>query len=135
MVSKRYYIKIEGEGAPMNMSPNIKLGMNVQRIAWFSTNADAAVFPEELIKLTGEKEVGGQKGIPLQAMLEEVQVKGIEGKQFEVTGTDGGSVNVSGRDLAEGILIIKGDGTYPVVWTEGKGLSPIGNLMRIRSMD
>jgi len=134
MVSKRYYIKIAGEDAPMNMSPNIKLGMNVKHIAWFSTNADAAVFPEEMVKLTGEQQAGSQQGIPLQAMLEEVQVKDIEGKQFEVIGTDGKSVRVSGRDLASGVLLIKGDGTYPVVWSEGAGLRPVGNLLRIRSV-
>ncbi|MDR9787928.1 MAG: molybdopterin-dependent oxidoreductase [Peptococcaceae bacterium MAG4] len=134
MVSKNYYIKIEGEGAPMNMAPNIKLGMNVMHMAWFSTNADAAIFPEEIVKLTGEEQVGDQKGISLRAILEEIGLKDIDGKQFEVIGTDGNSVKVSGEDLNKGVLLTKDDGSYPVVWTEGEGLSPIANLLRIRSI-
>lgn len=133
MVSQRYYIKVEGEGAPMNMAPNIKLGMNVMHIAWFSTNADAAIFPEEIVELTGEQQIDAQKGISLRAILEEVGLTDIDGKQFEVIGTDGNSVKVSGQDLNKGILLTKDDGSCPVVWTEGEGLSPIDNLLRIRS--
>ncbi len=134
MVSKDYYIKIAGQDAPTNMAPNIKLGMNVQHIAWFSTNEDAAVFPEEIIKLTGELRYGGHNGIPLQSILSEVQVKNILVKQFELTGADGKRVKVSGQDLARGILLVKDDGTYPVVWDEGAGFGTIGSLLRIRSV-
>ena len=44
IVSQKYYIKINGKDSPMNISPYIKLGMNVKNMAWFSTNADAAIF-------------------------------------------------------------------------------------------
>lgn len=134
MVSKDYYIKVAGADAPMNMAPNIKLGMNVKHIAWFSTNADAAVFPEQMSQLIGEQQIGDQKGIPLQDLLWEVQVRDIAEKQFELIGTDGESVKAGGRDLARGILLVQGDGAYPVVWDEGSGLAPIGNLLRIRSV-
>jgi hypothetical protein len=134
MVSQRYYIKVTGEDAPMNMAPNIKLGMNVAHIAWFSTNADAAVFPEEIVELTGEQQTGAEKGISLQAILLEVGLIDLEKKQFEVIGTDGNSVKVSGQELNKGILLIKDDGSYPVVWNEGEGLRPINNLMRIRQL-
>ncbi|MDD4237291.1 MAG: molybdopterin-dependent oxidoreductase [Desulfotomaculaceae bacterium] len=133
MVTQRYYIKVTGEGAPMNMAPNIKLGMNVMHIAWFSTNADAAFFPEEIVELTGEEQAGAQKGVTLRAILEEIGLTDIDKKQFEVIGADGNSVKVSGQELNQGILLIKDDGSYPVVWTEGEGLNPIDNLMRIRS--
>lgn len=131
MVNQGYYIKVTGEGAPMNMAPNIKLGMNVMHIAWFSTNADAAFFPEEIMELTGEQ-AGAQKGISLRAVMEEIGFTDIDKKQFEVIGTDGNSIKVSGQELKQGILLIKEDGSYPVIWTEGEGLSPIANLMRIR---
>jgi len=134
MVSQRYYIKVTGEGAPMNMAPNIKLGMNVMHIAWFSTNADAAFFPEEIVELTGQQQIEAQKGISLRAILEEVGLTDIDNKQFELVGTDGNSVKVSGQDLNKGILLTQDDGSYPVVWTEGEGLSLIDNLMRIRSV-
>lgn len=134
MVNQGYYIKVAGEGAPMNMAPNIKLGMNVMHIAWFSTNADAAFFPEQIIELTGAQ-TGAEKGISLRAILEEIGLTDIDNKQFEVIGTDGDSVEVSGQDLNKGTLLIKDDGSYPVVWNAEEGLSPIDNLMRIRQRD
>lgn len=134
VVSSRYYIKIGGEDAPMNMSPEIKLGMNVKHIAWFSTNEDAVFFPEEIVKLTGEEQIGSRQGIPLPALLAEVQVENIAEKQFELIGVDGESCRVSGGDLAQGILLIEEEGVYPVFWAEETGLSPIGNLLRVRSL-
>lgn len=134
MVSKRYYIKVAGVDAPMNISPNIKLGMNVKLIAWFSTNADAAVFPAEMIKLTGEKEINGVKGIALDKMLREVEVTKIENKKFEIIGVDGESVKVSGKDLRKGIVSIDKNGKASVVWEKGAGLKPVGNMLRIRSI-
>ena len=104
MVSQRYYIKVTGEDAPVNMAPNIKLGMNVAHIAWFSTTGDAAIFPEEIVQLTGEQQAGAQKGISLQAILEEVGLFDLEEKQFEVIGTDGNSVKVSGQELNKDLL-------------------------------
>lgn len=131
-VNKRYYIKVAGKDAPMNISPNIKLGMNVKHIAWFSTNADAAVFPEEMIELTGENTINGIKGLALGEMLEEVQLQGIEEKQFEVIGVSGESVKVSGKDLSKGLVVVKNDGAYPVVWQDGTDFKPVSNLLRIR---
>ncbi|MDD3269287.1 MAG: molybdopterin-dependent oxidoreductase [Syntrophomonadaceae bacterium] len=134
MVSKRYYIKIAGQDAPMNMAPNIKLGMNVKHIAWLSTNADAAVFPKEMAELIDVKENNGIKGIALHEMLEEVQLRDIEEKQFEVMGVNGESVKLSGHDLSKGLLLVKDDGTYPVVWQNGTEFQPVSNLLRIRSL-
>ncbi len=118
----------------MNICPNIKLGMNVKNIAWFSTNADAAVFPEEIAELVGEKEINGTKGIALEEMLEEVQLQDIEEKQFELMGTNGESIRVNGKDLSQGLLVINKDETCSVVWQEGTGLQPVDNLLRIRSV-
>ncbi len=135
MVGKHYYIKVAGEGAPMNICPNIKLGMNVKDIAWFSTNADAAVFPEEMAELIGEKEINGIKGIVLADMLEEVQLRNMEEKQFEVMGIDGDIVRVSGKDLSQGLVAIEDDGVCRVVWQDGTELQAVDNLLRVRSIE
>ena len=58
----------------------------------------------------------------------------LEEKQFEVIGTDGNSVKVSGQDLNKGLLLINADGTYSVVWEEGAGHKSVDNLLRIRSI-
>lgn len=134
MVNKHYYIKVTGEGAPMNICPNIKLGMNVKDMAWFSTNADAAVFPEQMAKLIGQKDFNGLKGISLLAMLEEVQLRDSEEKDFELIGVSGEIVKVSGRDLSRGLVLINNDGTYPVVWQDGAEFQTVSNLLRVRSI-
>ena len=134
-VINNYYIKVSGNDAPMNIAPNIKLGMNVKHIAWISTNADAAVFPEEMLKLIGRKKLDNTEGLGLKELLEEVQVQDIEEKQFEVIGTAGERVLLNGQDLSAGLIIIKDDGTCPVVWQEGTPLQAVDNLLRIRSVD
>lgn len=134
VVSSRYYIKIDGEDAPMNVSPDFKLGMNVKNLAWISTNADAAVFPEEIVKLTGEEQINGKSGVPLLDLLMEVEVDDVQEKQFELIDVDGEILRVNGSDLEKGILAVGDNGDYPVYWAEETGFSPIRNLLRIRTV-
>ena len=134
VVSSRYYIKTEGEDAPMNVSPDFKLGMNVKQLAWISTNADAAVFPEEMSVLVGEQTIGDRSGIALDFLLLEVGVENIEERQFELKGTDGEVCLVNGEQLAKGILTTADDGVYPVYWEADANLPEIGNLLRIRAL-
>ncbi len=132
VVTQMYYIKIEGEGSPMNISPHIKLGMNVKHIAWFSTNADAAIFPEQIERLLGETD--GSKEVSLGEILEEVRVKNIEDKNFEIIDMNGESIKVDGNDLYEGILTVNGD-DYGVTWGGQKELPSIENLLRIKTIE
>ena len=132
VVSSRYYIKIDGDDAPMNVSPDFKLGMNVKQLAWISTNADAAVFPEEMLTLLGEQQIGEGSGIPLYDLLLEVGVENIKEKQFEFKGTDGEICVANGSQLEQGILTAEGDGVYPVRWAEETALPSIANLLRVR---
>jgi len=132
MVSKNYYIKVAGDDAPMNIAPNIKLGMNVKKIAWFSTNADAAVFPAEMIELIGSKDINGQKGIILKDMLQEVQLRNVNEKQFELLDVSGERIRVNGREMSSGLLLIKDDGTFPVIWQDGQSHKNLSNLLCVR---
>lgn len=135
IVSQRYYIKIEGKAAPMNISPYIKLGMNVKNMAWFSTNADAVIFPEQMAKLLEEKQIDGLKGVLLGEILEEVRVKDIDNKRFEVIGGNGQSVKVRGNDLYKGILTVCEDGTYSVVWDKQSGINLVKDLLCIKTVE
>ena len=132
MVKSRYYIKYEGADAPTNISPYIKLGMNVHNIAWFSTNADAAVFLGEMIKYMDTESIGGQSGVPLNEALYEVEVKSLHGKVFEVLGTEGEKTTVPGEDLSKGVLAPGPDGSIRVLWQPGSGYEDIESLLRIR---
>ncbi len=132
IVKSRYYIKVEGKDAPTNISPYIKLGMNVHNIAWISTNQDAAVFPHKLAEYMELMEMGGQKGILLSEVLYETEVKAIRDYHFDVLGTDGEKITVSGEELTKGILVPGEDGSAGVVWAPETGYPSIENLLRIR---
>ncbi len=134
VVGQMYYIKIDGEGSPMNISPHIKLGMNVKNIAWFSTNADAAIFPEQMERLLEQTEIGNLKGVLLGDIFEEVRVRNIEDKSFEIIDMSGESFKINGSDLYRGILTVDG-GNYSVVWDESEGLPLIKNLLCIKTAE
>lgn len=132
IVKSRYYIKVEGKDAPTNISPYIKLGMNVHNIAWISTNQDAAVFPHKLAEYMELVEIGGQKGILLSEVLYETEVEAIRDFYFDVLGTDGEKITVSGKELTKGILVPRDDGSAGVVWAHETGYPSIEKLLRIR---
>jgi DMSO/TMAO reductase YedYZ molybdopterin-dependent catalytic subunit len=132
MVKSRYYIKVEGKDAPTNVSPYIKLGMNVQNIAWVSTNADAAVFPDKMMEYMETKDIDGQKGITLEEILYETEVKKVKSETFDILGTKGEKITVAGQDLSRGILVPRPDGSAAVVWEKSTGYENINDLLRIR---
>ena len=132
MVKSRYYIKIDGVDAPTNVAPYIQLGMNVQKIAWFSTNADAAVFPHMLPEYMDTKTVSGETGVPLDELLYEVEVETVKAADFELLGTAGERIRVSGSELNDAILVPLGGGGAKVLWAEGYEYPDIDNLQRIR---
>jgi hypothetical protein len=132
IVKSRYYIKIDGEDAPTNVAPYIRLGMNVHKIAWFSTSADAAVFPYMLIEFMDTKTIRGQTGIPLDEVLFEAGVETVRAAEFDLIGTTGERIRVSGRDLSSAILVPLPDGGGAVLWEDGYDHPDIDNLLRIR---
>ena len=132
MVKSRYYLKIDGEDAPTNVAPYIKLGMNVQKISWVSTNADAAVFPDMMAGYMSTVTIKGQTGIPLDELLYEVGVGTVRAADFDILGTAGERVRVSGADLSSAILIPLPDGGGKVLWSDGFDYPDIEDLLRIR---
>ena len=132
MVKSRYYIKVEGKDAPTNVSPYIKLGMNVQNISWVSTNADAAIFPNKMMEYMDTVEIDGQKGITLAEVLYETEVKAVKSASFDILGTEGEKITVAGADMSKGILVVRKDGGVGVVWAKAAGYKNINNLLRIR---
>ena len=132
MLLSEYYIKVEGADAPTNMSPHLQMGMNVRSIGWVSTNADAMVFPEQLMLYMENVTINGKTGVRLDDLLYETGVSEIRGKFFRVYGTDGEYITVSGDDLKKGILVPGLDNTGRVVWDESTGYENIDDLLRIR---
>lgn len=132
MVKSRYYIKVEGADAPTNIAPHIMLGMNVHNIAWISTNADAAIFPEKMMEYLDTLQIGGQEGIALDEALYETGVKAVKSASFDILGTTGEKITVAGADLSRGILVVRENGDTGVVWDKATGYTDIDNLLRIR---
>ena len=132
MVKSRYYIKIDGADAPTNVAPYIKLGMNVQNIAWFSTNADAVFFPDMLMGYMDVKSVNGETGVPLDELLYEVGVDTVRAAEFDLLGSQGERYRVSGGELSGAIMVPLAGGGVKVVWEAGCGHPDIDNLSRIR---
>jgi hypothetical protein len=132
MVKSRYYIKIDGDDAPTNVAPYIKLGMNVQKIAWFSTNADAVFFPDLLVQYMDAMTVRGDTGIPLDEVLYEVEMGTVKAAEFDLLGCAGEHCRVPGSELGGAILVPLPGGKAKVVWGEGYDYPDIGSLLRIR---
>ena len=120
IVKSRYFIKIDGQDAPTNVTPYIRLGMNVQRIAWISTSSDAAVFPYMLAEFLDTKQVRGHEGIPLDEVLFEAGVATVRAAEFDLIGTNGERIRVPGIALSEAILVPLPDGGGMVIWAEGQ---------------
>ncbi len=132
MVKSRYYIKTTGADAPTNIAPHIMLGMNVHNIAWVSTNADAAIFPEKMMEYMDHARIEGQEGIALDEVLYETGVKAVKSASFDILGTAGEKITVAGADMSRGILVARDNGDTAVVWDKAVGYTEINNLLRIR---
>ena len=132
MVQSRYYVKIDGADAPTNVAPYIKLGMNVQNIAWFSTNTDAVFFPELLMAYMDTKTVRGETGIPLDELLYEVGVGTVIAAEFDLLGTAGERYRVSGSELSGAVMVPLAEFGAKVIWEDGYDHPGIDSLLRIR---
>lgn len=132
MVKSRYFIKIDGEDAPTNVAPYVMLGMNVQKIAWISTNADAAVFPYMLVEYMDTVSVRGYTGVPLDEVLYETGVETVKAAVFDVIGTAGEKYRVPGSELSNAFLVPLPDGGASVIWRDGFEYPDVDNLLRVR---
>jgi len=132
MVKSRYYIKTDGTDAPTNVAPYIKLGMNVQKIAWFSTNADAAFFPDMLMEYMETKSLNGEIGIPMDELLYEVGVGTVKAAEFDILGKAGERYRVQGSELSGAVMVPLADGGAKVIWDNGYNYPDIDDLFRVR---
>lgn len=131
MVQSRYYIKVTGDNAPMNIAPNFKLGMNVKYMAFFSTTHDAVIFPHEMEKVVGTKDLEGQKGLPLDQVLITVGVLDSEEKSWELISTQGEKISVPGSELNKIILIEGKDQKVTAVYESRDGLKKVEDLLEV----
>ncbi len=99
LVRQRYFLKVEGENAPMNIAPNFKLGMNVKNMTHFSTTKDAVIFPEKIIEVVRTKDINGLTGMLLEDVLLTAGMRWKDNNVFAVLNTDESIIELSSNDL------------------------------------
>ncbi|MCF6463231.1 FMN-binding protein [Clostridium sp. Cult1] len=116
LVRQRYFIKVEGENAPMNIAPNFKLGMNVKNMTHFSTTKDAVIFPEKMVEVVRTKDINGKEGLLLEDVLLTAGMRWTEGNQFVVVSKDD-EIELSLKEMINSYII---DGGNKVVLYQGE---------------
>ncbi len=115
VVRDRYYIKTEGDNAPMNISPAFKLGMNVKEMSYFSTTKDAVIFPEIMMKILDEKTTTQGKGMELREVLEAVGMILDEKDEFVIIDNSGKEYTLSIEDIENSYLIPTQNGANAII--------------------
>lgn len=105
LVKQRYFLKVEGENAPMNISPNFKLGMNVKEMTHFSTTKDAVIFPDKMKEVVRTKYVDGKDWLLLEDVLLTAGLRWTDDSEFISVGTDDSKVELSLNDVLSCYLI------------------------------
>lgn len=89
MVQQRYFLKVEGDNAPMNIAPAFKLGMNVKFMTYFSTTKDAVVFPDQIKKVVRTQEIDGKIGLSVEDVLRTAGMSWTDNTDLNVVSADG----------------------------------------------
>ena len=109
MVRDRYYIKTEGQNAPMNIGPAFKLGMNVKEMSHFSTTTDAVIFPGVMMKVIDEETIPQGKAMRLRAALEEAGMVLESGDKLVLTDMNGKEYRMSSSEAENAYLLPSGN--------------------------
>lgn len=105
LVRQRYFLKVEGENAPMNIAPNFKLGMNVKHMTHFSTTKDAVIFPEKIIEVVRTKDINGFTGMLLEDILLTAGMRWKDYSVFTALNTDESKIELSLNDMLTCYLV------------------------------
>lgn len=89
MVRDRYYLKVEGDNAPMNIGPAFKLGMNVKEMTHFSTTTDAVIFPNIMLKSFKENSTIKSNSLSIELVLDTVGMIRTENDKLIIVDTNG----------------------------------------------
>lgn len=105
MVRQRYFIKVEGDNAPMNIAPTLKLGMNVKHMTHFSTTKDAVIFPDKMSQVVRTKDIGGKEGLLLEDVLLTAGMRWSEETRFALADRNGGEKEISYEEMLNSYMV------------------------------
>ncbi|KAF5036249.1 Oxidoreductase molybdopterin binding domain protein [anaerobic digester metagenome] len=126
LVRQRYFIKIEGENAPMNISPNFKLGMNVKEMTHFSTTKDSVVFPDKMKEVVRTENINGKEALLLEDVLLTAGMR-WDKETFKAVSTDGSENELSLDEILSSYIVCEDDNVSLFI----KEKEVMNNLLRI----
>lgn len=123
--AKKAYIKVTGENAPEFISPEISYGMYVKNLVWFGTEKEVifGIRPNLAAYFKSE-------AVPLERLLQEVNMALKDDKNYLIKASDGYSVEVTGKDIRKGELLLDDKGVR-VRFKELQKQYNVKNLMEI----
>ena len=127
LVRQRYFIKVDGENAPMNIAPNFKLGMNVKNMTHFSTTKDSVIFPEKMAQVVRTKDINGKEGLLLEDVLLTAGMRWADDNQFMAVSTDDSVLELSLEEVLDS-YIVENNNTVSLYHGEGQIMK---DLLRI----
>ena len=104
LVRQRYFLKVEGDNAPMNIAPTFKLGMNVKEMTHFSTTKDAVIFPEKIVEVVRTKDIKGVEGMFLEDVLLLAGMRWDEDSEFSAVNTEGSSIALTLEEILKSYI-------------------------------
>ncbi|MFA6982385.1 MAG: FMN-binding protein [Sedimentibacter sp.] len=105
LVRQRYFLKVEGDNAPMNIAPKFKLGMNVKHMTHFSTTKDAVIFPEKMIEVVRTKPIMDSEGMLLEDVLLVAGMRWDEKDSFTALNRNEEKIELTTEDMLKCYLI------------------------------
>lgn len=109
LVRSRYFIKVEGDNAPMNIAPKFKLGMNVKEMTHFSTTKDAVIFPEKMSLVVRTEIIDNKEGLLLEDVLLTAGMRWDGTIDFTCVSENGQEISLSHQDMLVSYLVINND--------------------------
>jgi len=105
LVRQRYFIKSEGENAPMNIAPNFRLGMNVKHMTHFSTTKDSVIFPEIMKEVVRTKKIGELEALLIEDVLLTAGMRWDDNPKFTAVSEDGNTYDLSLEDIQKSYIV------------------------------
>jgi len=105
LVRQRYFIKSEGENAPMNIAPNFRLGMNVKHMTHFSTTKDAVVFPEKMKEVVRTKNIEKMEGLLVEDVLLTAGMRWNDNPKFTAVSEEGNTYDLTLEEIQNSYII------------------------------
>lgn len=109
LVRSRYFIKVEGKNAPMNIAPKFKLGMNVKEMTHFSTTKDAVIFPEKMALVVRTETIDGKEGLLLEDVLLTAGMRWDGEILFTAVSREEEEIDLTYQDMLLAYLVIVDD--------------------------